>query len=221
MSVIDLITRVEAICKKYEKYDIDKQKEVNVSGDDAFAPEKNGATAVAINTEIRRTKARLIQELPKLQRLALKKVKGLSKEELEARTDLVSALKERIEAIPNGSTNGAKQIGGWAASASSTEIKFDTTSDKRYDSEYFQQTEESNNFRNEYEMRKTKQDTEGLVTLKNMAHDMNEILSICLGIWHWSIEKSNATSTEETVQCPKSVLTSHSQVWIMLCVGSA
>ncbi|KAL7174311.1 hypothetical protein ACSBR2_033551 [Camellia fascicularis] len=105
MSVIDLITRVEAMCKKYEKYDIDKQKEVNVSGDDAFArlysifdfdldqalqklesvpTEKNRATAVAINAEIRRTKARLIQELPKLQRLALKKVKGLSKEELEA-----------------------------------------------------------------------------------------------------------------------------------------
>ena len=36
MSVIDLITRVEAICKKYEKYNIDKQKEVNVSSDDAF-----------------------------------------------------------------------------------------------------------------------------------------------------------------------------------------
>lgn len=203
MSVIDLITRVEAICKKYEKYDIDKQKEVNVSGDDAFArlysvfdsdldqalqklesvpAEKNRATAVAINAEIRRTKARLIQELPKLQRLALKKVKGLSKEELEARTDLVSALKERIEAIPDGSTNGAKQTGGWAASASSTGIKFDTTSDRRYDSEYFQQTEESNNFRNEYEMRKMKQDegldviAEGLDTLKNMAHDINEEL---------------------------------------------
>ena len=38
MSVIDLITRVDAICRKYDKYDIDKQKEVNdVSGDDAFA----------------------------------------------------------------------------------------------------------------------------------------------------------------------------------------
>lgn len=38
MSVIDLITRVDAICKKYDKYDIDKQKDLNdVSGDDAFA----------------------------------------------------------------------------------------------------------------------------------------------------------------------------------------
>lgn len=37
MSVIDLITRVDAICRKYDKYDVDKQKELNVSGDDAFA----------------------------------------------------------------------------------------------------------------------------------------------------------------------------------------
>lgn len=37
MSVIDLLTRVDAICKKYDKYDIEKQKDSNVSGDDAFA----------------------------------------------------------------------------------------------------------------------------------------------------------------------------------------
>lgn len=38
MSVIDLITRVDAICKKYDKYDVDKHRESdNVSGDDAFA----------------------------------------------------------------------------------------------------------------------------------------------------------------------------------------
>lgn len=37
MSVIDILTRVETICQKYDKYDIDKQKDLNVSGDDAFA----------------------------------------------------------------------------------------------------------------------------------------------------------------------------------------
>lgn len=37
MGLIDLITRVDTICKKYEKYDIDKQREANVSGDDAFS----------------------------------------------------------------------------------------------------------------------------------------------------------------------------------------
>ncbi|OAY83761.1 Syntaxin-71 [Ananas comosus] len=165
MSVIDILTRVDAICKKYDKYDVEKLNANNVSGDDPFArlfasveadidsalekaemaaKEKNRAAAVAMNAEIRRTKARLMEEVPKLQRLALKKVKGLSKEELAMRNDLVVALPERIQSIPDGSATGTKQTSSWTASASRTEIKFDSTS--------------------------------GLDTLKNMAHDMNEEL---------------------------------------------
>ena len=37
MSVIDILTRVDAICNKYDKYDVEKQKDLNVFGDDAFA----------------------------------------------------------------------------------------------------------------------------------------------------------------------------------------
>ncbi|KAF1897805.1 hypothetical protein Lal_00032565 [Lupinus albus] len=200
MSIIEILTRVDSICNKYDKYDLQKNKDSNFSGDDAFArlyaavdsdidaalqkaetasKDKGKASAVAINAEIRRTKARLLEEVPKLQRLAIKKVKGLSSQEFAARNDLVLALPERILAIPDGTPAVPKQTGGWAASASRPEIKFD--SDGRFDDEYFQQSEESSQFRQEYEMRKIRQASldviaEGLDTLKNMALDMNEEL---------------------------------------------
>lgn len=37
MSVIDIRFRVDAICKRYDKYDIEKQSKHNAYGDDAFA----------------------------------------------------------------------------------------------------------------------------------------------------------------------------------------
>ena len=37
MTVIDIIFRVDSICKKYDKYDVEKQRELNAYGDDAFA----------------------------------------------------------------------------------------------------------------------------------------------------------------------------------------
>ncbi|KAL6203060.1 hypothetical protein ACLB2K_026764 [Fragaria x ananassa] len=98
MSVIDILSRVETICRKYDKYDIEKQRELNAFGDDVFARhyahvedeiqdlhlkaeksamESNRAVAVATNVEIRRSKARLMEELPKLRKLAQKKDQGL------------------------------------------------------------------------------------------------------------------------------------------------
>ncbi|XP_019457433.1 PREDICTED: syntaxin-71-like [Lupinus angustifolius] len=200
MSVIDILFRVDSICHKYDKYDIDKQRELNAYGDDAFArlyaavestiqqalhkseialTENNRAAAAALNAEVRRSKGRLMDEVPKLRKLANKKVKGLSNEEMAIRRDLVLALPERIQAIPDGITGAAaNQTGGWAATSSNPQIKFD--SDGNLDSDYFHQSEQSNQYRQEYEMRKMKQDegldiiSEGLDTLKNLAHDMNE-----------------------------------------------
>ncbi|XP_030526610.1 syntaxin-71-like [Rhodamnia argentea] len=201
MSVIDIRFRVDAICKRYDKYDIEKQQ--NAYGDDAFARlysavesdldaalekseravvETNRASSAALNAEIRRTKARLMEEIAKLHKLAQKKVKGLSKDDLLTRNDLVLALQERVQSIPDGTIAPRKQSGGWSASTShENNIKFDS-SDGHLNDGFFQQSEESSQFRREFEMRKMKQDegldviSEGLDTLKNLAHDMNEEL---------------------------------------------
>ncbi|MCD7471328.1 Syntaxin-71 [Datura stramonium] len=207
MSVIDIIFRVDSICQKYEKYDVDKHS-ANDSSGDAFARlystfesqinaisskaemaaiETNRAKAVAMKAEVRRTKARLMDEIKKLQKLARKKVKGLSQEELETRGDLVLMLSERIQAIPDGSTDAAKKAGGFGTSSFNQKIKFD--SEGQFTDGFYEQTEEATQFRSEYEMRKMKQAcnfpildegldiiSEGLDTLKNLAHDMNEEL---------------------------------------------
>jgi len=60
--------------------------------------------------------------------LNLCQVKGLSKEELATRNDLVLTLPERIQSIPDGTAAAAKQSGWGAASASRSEIRFDSTS---------------------------------------------------------------------------------------------
>ncbi|KAK8596013.1 hypothetical protein V6N12_064514 [Hibiscus sabdariffa] len=188
MTVIDILFRVDEICKKYEKYDPEKQRQASASSDDAFArlytsveddidkaiekaekvyTEKNRAAAVALNAEVRRTKARLMEEVPKLQKLAKKKVKGLSKEEQETRFELVIAIIERIKSIPDGSTPGVQQTGGWGTSSSNKNIKFDTsvsTLQSKLVSDIFMQDEGLDVI------------SEGLDKLKNIALDMNEEL---------------------------------------------
>ncbi|KAF3543062.1 hypothetical protein DY000_02008071 [Brassica cretica] len=108
-------------------------------------------------------------------------VKGLTTYELAARNDLVLALRARIEAIPDGTAGGPKSTSAWAPSTTSRpDIKFD--SDGRFDDDYFQESHESSQFRQEFEMRKIKQ--AGLDALKNMASDMNEMFIDAVSLRH-------------------------------------
>lgn len=56
-------------------------------------------------------------------------MKGLTREEIATRSDLVAALPDRIQSIPDGSSTATKKNGSWGASGSRTggAIKFDST----------------------------------------------------------------------------------------------
>ncbi|XP_039834524.1 syntaxin-71-like [Panicum virgatum] len=199
MSMIDVLTRVDAICNKYERYDadrhwgdgdpfsrlyaaVDAEIDAAVEKSGRAAKEKNRAASVAMNADVRRTKARLLEEVVKLQKIATKKVKGLPPEEKALRADLVAALPHRIQAVPDTHGGGATDHdGGWNARPG---IKFDDSSVEKLEEGYFPTSEQSEQFRTEYEMRRIKQDegldfiSESLDTLKNLnlAEDMNEEL---------------------------------------------
>lgn len=58
--------------------------------------------------------------------IVCKQVKGISREDMETRCDLVLALAEKIEAIPAGATNLPNQTGGWETSGPNKNVKFDS-----------------------------------------------------------------------------------------------
>uniref|UniRef100_A0A0E0KL35 t-SNARE coiled-coil homology domain-containing protein n=1 Tax=Oryza punctata TaxID=4537 RepID=A0A0E0KL35_ORYPU len=201
MSMIDVLIRVDAICKKYDKYDADKHR--NGAAGDPFsrlyaavdadidaaiekceraATETNRAAAVALNADVRRTKARLMEEVVKLRKLAAKKVKGLSPEEAELRGDLVSALPHRIQSIPDGGGGGgvaADQNGGGNVRPG---IKFDSSG-----LEFI---------------------SEGLDTLKSLAEDMNEELNRQVPLMDEidnKVDKANADLRKTNVRLKETV----------------
>ncbi|XBH69664.1 hypothetical protein VPH35_097480 [Triticum aestivum] len=217
MSMIDVLTRVDAICKNYERYDADKHRndaadpfsrlyaDMDAVIDEAIekseraARETNRAAAVTLNAGVRRTKARLLEEVAKLQKLAGKKMKGVSREEMALRPDLVSALHQRIQSIPDGG-GAADQNGGGNARPG---IKFDSSvAAETLDEGYFQTSEESEAFRMEFEMRRIKQVegldliSEGLNTLKNLAEDIGEELDRQVPIMDEIDRKVDKANTE-------------------------
>uniref|UniRef100_A0A0E0KL34 t-SNARE coiled-coil homology domain-containing protein n=1 Tax=Oryza punctata TaxID=4537 RepID=A0A0E0KL34_ORYPU len=222
MSMIDVLIRVDAICKKYDKYDADKHR--NGAAGDPFsrlyaavdadidaaiekceraATETNRAAAVALNADVRRTKARLMEEVVKLRKLAAKKVKGLSPEEAELRGDLVSALPHRIQSIPDGGGGGgvaADQNGGGNVRPG---IKFDSSAEN-LDEAYFQTTEESEDFVDEG----LEFISEGLDTLKSLAEDMNEELNRQVPLMDEidnKVDKANADLRKTNVRLKETV----------------
>ncbi|KAG5009724.1 hypothetical protein JHK87_018239 [Glycine soja] len=103
---------------KYQPSDKDLNALIYVTNDNDLKhmmhEYKNRAFVAALNAEVRRTKGRLMDELPKLQKWMHKKV-------------LVLTLPERIQVIPNGIYGAIVQTAGWTATSSQSHIKFDSS----------------------------------------------------------------------------------------------
>uniref|UniRef100_A0A7S0N8C7 t-SNARE coiled-coil homology domain-containing protein n=1 Tax=Pyramimonas obovata TaxID=1411642 RepID=A0A7S0N8C7_9CHLO len=224
MDIYDIETRIGTLVNKYKAYDDAPKKERPL---DAFEDlyfhmegtidslhhkaeevqlERNrggqAANAPRLNAEIRRGKAQLLQDLPKLLKLAKKKgkskgkpktddqgsslrqSKGIDPQELEERHRRIADLEARIQEIPDGvlmSTNGDKKKSN-ILGLNNIDIRIDamTEASTSRDPSYYEHTEESRNFKNEFEMAKARQDesldeiSKGVDTLRNLAGDMSE-----------------------------------------------
>ncbi|KAM0854084.1 hypothetical protein ACQ4PT_050650 [Festuca glaucescens] len=197
MSMIDVLTRVDAICKKYDRYDADKHRndaadpfsrlyaDIDAVIDEAMekseraARETNRVAKVTLNAGVRRTKARLMEDVVKLQKLSVKKMKGVSAEDMVLRPDLVAALHHRIQSIPV--PDGGSGEGGTAGqNGARTGIQFDSSARQPVDQISLDPTRLL-----VYKIGFDKCDaqdegldfiSEGLDTLKNLAEDMSEEL---------------------------------------------
>lgn len=204
MSALDLITRCDTIINKYGRYDeVDKEKPgtssdpfnslyTQMKDEVASLQEKaaeiegtaNKVLAASLKAEIRRGKNSLLTyQIPRLDKLGAKRIKGMEKDALLSRQSQIKELIEDIKAIPDGIGTGMKkfQMQQSQAALSSLQlahIALDDFTDGKYVGKSHEQTDQSRAFREEYEVRRDKQDKvldeieKGVTELKNIGLDM-------------------------------------------------
>eukprot|EP00899_Mesostigma_viride_P026124 jgi/Mesvir1/6697/Mv13731-RA.1 len=209
----DIMLRSSVLMRKYEKYDPEKKRKVLPKGADAFEHlydqlqsdlesviaktaeatalgDKDKPMLATLNAEIRKSKANLQAELPRLEKLSHKRAKTLSEAQKEERAARIKAFTEQVEALSDGviARPVAKKKKGKGLDAPNpvdpTGIKIEglDPEDVHNNPMYWEHTEESDKFRREFEMRKIKQDesldyiSKGLTTMKNLGKDMAEEL---------------------------------------------
>lgn len=204
MNVTDVLLRSQAIYKKYEKYDTNaaiREKtddpfmdELNMVADrvqdlqlrsDEIAGEKNRALKAALNAELRKSKATLLEQaVPLLEKMA-KKGKGLTPEKIQSRQTLVAELRETIEGIADGVQSARKPQRAFNGSTPGRgEVAINAADlDGRYESaDYYKHTDETRAFQQEFTDAKQRQDQQldgietGLGHLKEIGAAMNEEL---------------------------------------------
>ncbi|GJP37189.1 hypothetical protein CLOM_g21625 [Closterium sp. NIES-68] len=199
MSAADILTRVDVIRRRYEPYT--KETVAKEDATDSFMTlyaaitveveevveksngaiiEKNLAKVAVLNAEIRRAKDILQKEIQRLERLAHRKVKGVSPDESARRPEMVRMLLEKVQAIPDGIARGVGRTVASARGISDVQIDALEMGDSGPTGDHFVSTAESRAFRSEYTRRVQKQDVEleyissGLEKLRHLAQDMNE-----------------------------------------------
>ncbi|CAI5534367.1 unnamed protein product [Closterium sp. Naga37s-1] len=142
--------------------------------------ERNLAKVAVLNAEIRRAKDILQKEIQRLEKLAYRKVKGVSPDEAAKRPDMVRTLMEKVQAIPDGIARGGGRTVASTRGVSDVQIDALEMGDSGPTGDHFISTAESRAFRSEYTRRVQKQDVEleyissGLEKLRHLAQDMNE-----------------------------------------------
>ncbi|KAA6429691.1 MAG: Qc-SNARE SYP7-family [Trebouxia sp. A1-2] len=217
MSLADIVSRTEVIAKKYEKFTGDKPDRPEKSNDpftdeytdlveringltlkaDEIAAEKNRATKAALNAELRRSKAALLEtDVPKLEKL-IRKGKNVTKTVIDDRMAKVKQVRDGIAEIPDGVHGPRKpgraltqiclmvQLGGTGRIPAGATATIELSGpDARVTNNpgYYQHSAESKALANDWQVAKKKQDLhldnieKGLSTLKGIGEAMGETL---------------------------------------------
>ena len=209
MSLPDVLNRCEVILETYGKYDEVKREKAESSqdpfgvlcgqiksdiealkqkADDIEDMASNKAACAALHAELRLGKNSLLTvEIPRLDKLGSKRIKGMTREALLSRQTQIKELIEDIKSIPDGiGTNMKKfsmqQSQAALSSLELTHISLDDFTDGKYEGKSYEQTDQSRAFREEYELRKAKQDKQldvierGLSELQSIGNDISSEL---------------------------------------------
>ena len=149
--------------------------------------ETNRATIATMNAELRRGKnAILTGDVPRLEKLAAKRGKGVTKEIVAERQGLVRELVRQIQSVPDGVSSSirnfkSQQAGRAGGGLELSEIRIEERGGGSSGID-MSTTEQSEAFAQEWDERKKKQEeslnviSQGLNTLKSMAGDIGEEL---------------------------------------------
>ena len=227
MSLPDVLNRCESILDVYGKYDEVKREKAETSQDpfgvlcgqiksdiealkqkaDDIENMANKAASAALHAELRRGKNSLLTiEIPRLDKLGSKRIKGMTREALLSRQLQIKELIEDIKSIPDGiGTNMKKfsmqQSQSALSSLQLTHISIEDFTDGKYEGRSYEQTDQSRAFREEYELRKTKQDKQldvierGLSELQSIGNDISSELDRQQPLFH-EIEHKVDTSRD-------------------------